>query len=1021
MDVSKIKHALNLVLDLTNNNIEINTLNDDSILDSLIQELEILSERKTLEIEQSGEILNHLLEICTGDFSAKLNIHENDSPLNAIACAINIYSEELLHSTVSQEEYLASLNSLPYVVWSSNIDFSEILFVNAKTEDIFGLSAKAMKENPNLWVDIIHPDDQQYVKTAFDQFLETGDFHVEYRYIHQKSKEVRWINDQANLLVNQKGEKYRIVGSCKDITDRKVAEIELKNNQIRLEEAQKISKVGNWEMEFSSNKLYWSKEHYDIFEIPYEVENNNLSKISQAKIHPEDLVILNELVARTIETGQPFEYIYRIILSSTEIKYIRGIGNALFGLRGEILGLNGTSQDITEGRNQELLLNNTLNSLNSILDATDYSIISTNLTGTIVLFNKGAEKMLGYTAAELINKKSPSLIHDENEVVKHGEKLKNELGIIISDPLDTFHYVTRTTGLPDTNEWTYIHKNGTRIPVELTLTAVKNQHGEIQGYLGIAKDITLEKQREKELLDVLKSLQDYQTALNQIAIVSISDIQGNITFANEKFSEISGYSVDELIGNNHRILKSDKNPPELFEELWKTISSGKTWRGEVCNINKAGDYYWVDTLIVPFLDNQGIPTQYFSIRYEITEKKEQERLQLNNIELQKQKELAEQKTKVKERFLANMSHEIRTPMNSILGLSNLMEKVGTLNPKQMDYMKTIKLNSKNLLNIINDILDLSKIEEGKLELEKTNFDVKELVKNVEKSLHLIAHKKKINLTSTIDESIPSQIIGDSNRLNQVLINLTNNAIKFTNEGDVQLKLHLIGIEHEKVRLKFEVQDTGIGIEPSKLSSIFDPFTQETTSTTRLYGGTGLGLSISNQIIHAFQSQIFVDSEPGIGSTFYFELVFDIAEAQLQEIKKEPINTNELKGTFRILLVEDNPFNQMVAEDTLKDWNGELDIEIAENGIIAIEKLKHNVYDLILMDIQMPEMDGHQTTRIARQDLAIRTPILAMTAQATPAEIEACMHSGMNDFISKPFQEEVLFSKISHWLQTDFLM
>ena len=265
------------------------------------------------------------------------------------------------------------------------------------------------------------------------------------------------------------------------------------------------------------------------------------------------------------------------------------------------------------------------------------------------------------------------------------------------------------------------------------------------------------------------------------------------------------------------------------------------------------------------------------------------------------------------------------------------------------------------------------------------------------------------------------MIGDSNRINQVLINLTNNAIKFTSEGSVTLKLSLISSHDNIVRLKFEVKDTGIGIETAKIATIFDPFTQETSSTTRLYGGTGLGLTISNQIIQAYDSQIFVESTPNIGSTFYFELAFELGdEIQLEKNKANDI-TVELKGAYKLLLVEDNPFNQMVAEDTLKDWNGELVIDIAENGVIAIEKMKRNVYDLVLMDIQMPEMDGHETTRVARQELGIRTPILAMTAQATASEIEACMHSGMNDYISKPFQEEVLFSKITHWLQTEFLM
>ncbi len=955
------------------------------------------------------------------DFNHTIPLSEKFDSFDTIATGINILGEELGSTFLSKEEHLASLNALPYVVWSSNIEFTEINFVNDKVKEIFGLDPKQLVEFPNLWVDIIHPEDKELVEKAFDAFLISGDFNIEYRIIQQESKEIIWINDIANFLTLEDGTRYRILGSCKDITDKKHFELENKLNQTRLEEAQRISKVGNWELDFKTNNLFWSKEHFDIFEIPYDTPTESLYEVYRSKIHPEDFLKLDPLVEKTINTGQPFEFNHRVLLSNNQEKHIRGLGNATIGLSGEIVGIKGTAQDISTEKKQEKQLNDALIKLDSIVNSTEYAIVATDLEGTIVLFNHGAEKLLGYSSDEVLYKINPSIFHLESEMIARTKELSEELGYPVTLGLETFHAKASKTGIPDSREWTYVRKDGSHLLVSLSVNTVLDLDGNVQGYLGISKDISKEKEQEENLKNALKSVQDYKTALNQIAIVSISDVQGNIIFANEMFSRVSGYSEAELIGKNHRILKSDKNPPTIFEELWESISSGKTWRGELCNVNKFGEYYWVDTLIVPFLDHQGKPSQYFSIRYEITEKKEQERLEQNNIDLQKDKEIAEQKTKVKERFLANMSHEIRTPMNSILGLSNLMEKVGTLNPKQMDYMKTIKLNSKNLLNIINDILDLSKIEEGKLELEKTQFNAKELVKNVEKSLHLIAHKKKIELTSTIDEAIPSLLIGDSTRLNQVLINLTNNAIKFTPEGSVQLNLRLVNQEDHFVRLKFEIQDTGIGIEASKLGSIFDPFTQETASTTRLFGGTGLGLSISNQIVHAFNSQIYVESEPSIGSTFYFELLLEIADKQLPELKNVTVESMELTGKYRILLVEDNPFNQMVAEDTLKDWNGELEIDIAENGVIALEKLKRNVYDLILMDIQMPEMDGHEATRKARQELAIRTPILAMTAQATPAEIEACMHSGMNDYISKPFQEEVLFSKITHWLQTDFLM
>jgi PAS domain S-box-containing protein len=1014
MDTIKLKNAYRLVRELTNSE-PTTPLNQDELLDALLKEIDVLKKQRTEELDQANKILTHLLDICGGDYSAQLKIEDKDTPLNAIACAINVYSEELLHSTVSEEEHLSSLNSLPYIVWSSNIAFTEIYFVNNKVKEIFGLDPNQMLETPNLWVDVIHPEDKAFVEQAFDAFLVSGEFNIEYRVIHQESKEILWINDIANFLLKEDGTRYRIVGTCKDITDEKHFELENKINQTRLEEAQRISKIGNWELDFTTNNLFWSKEHFDIFEIPYDTPNEVLYSEYRSKIIPEDLERLDPLVENTIQTGQPFEFIHRIQLPNKPIKYIRGLGNVTIGLKGEILGIKGTAQDITNEMMQQNLVNDTLTKLNSILNSADYSIISTDNNGIVTLFNQGAEKMLGYKANEFIGKQTPAILHDEEEIRLHGEKLKKEIGAELSDEIDTFHFKTRTTGLPDVNEWTYIHKDGRRIPIELILTAVRDEANEVVGYLGIAKDITEDKRKSKELIAAKEEIEKFfNLSQDFMGIANTNGFWGSV---NQTFVKELGYTSDEILRTPFLELIHPDDIACTGLEVEKLAQGVLTIDFENRYRRKDGSYVWISWRAAPDVSTGNL----YCTGRNVTEVKARENERLYTIQLEKDKEVAEQKTKVKERFLANMSHEIRTPMNSILGLSNLMEKVGTLNPKQMDYMKTIKLNSKNLLNIINDILDLSKIEEGKLEIEKVNFDIKELVHNVRKSLDLVAHKKKIKLNSHVDEEIPALLLGDSTRLNQVLLNLTNNAIKFTHEGSVQLNLKLLRKEENQVRLRFEIKDTGIGIESDKISSIFDAFSQEKSSTTRLYGGTGLGLSISNQIIQALHSEIHVESEPNVGSTFYFELTFPLSKVDASKNNFElPTQAMELVGKYHLLLVEDNPFNQMVAEDTLKDWHGELEIDIAENGIIALEKLQQTSYDLVLMDIQMPEMDGHEATKKARTEYGIRVPILAMTAQATPAEIEACIQSGMNDYISKPFKEEDLFSKITYWLQTDFL-
>ncbi|MFM7021753.1 MAG: ATP-binding protein [Flavobacteriales bacterium] len=400
--------------------------------------------------------------------------------------------------------------------------------------------------------------------------------------------------------------------------------------------------------------------------------------------------------------------------------------------------------------------------------------------------------------------------------------------------------------------------------------------------------------------------------------------------------------------------------------------------------------------------------------------------QVENEKLLKAKEVSEHSARMKEEFLANMSHEIRTPMNAIIGLSKLMNKAGNLNEKQNEYMRVINLNSHNLLSIINNILDYSKIEAGKIELEERPFEIhKETLATSESLAHNIIDKG-LMFEVIIDEKLPKFLIGDSSRLNQILINLLANAIKFTERGKITLAVTLEKLEDKKAAVKFLVRDSGIGIPVNKQSQIFESFTQASSATTRKYGGTGLGLSIVKKLVDLHHSSIVLKSKTGEGSEFSFVFNYFVGAAEDTEktIYSSFRNQEEMSiDNLRILLVEDNAFNQMVATDTILDWNPTIQIDIAGNGIEAMEKLKKNSYDLILMDIQMPEMDGHITTKIIRNEFeepARSLPIIAMTAHALVHEVEACFKNGMTDYISKPFEPEALFNKISRAIHPDFM-
>lgn len=390
-------------------------------------------------------------------------------------------------------------------------------------------------------------------------------------------------------------------------------------------------------------------------------------------------------------------------------------------------------------------------------------------------------------------------------------------------------------------------------------------------------------------------------------------------------------------------------------------------------------------------------------------------------ELSKAIEIARNAKNKEEQFLANMSHEIRTPMNAIIGMTNLILNT-SLEPRQTSYLKAIKQASDNLMVIINEILDFSKINAGKIEFEQVNFDLSDIVYGLYNTFKIKADEKGLKLNPIIDENLPDGIIGDPGKLNQVFVNLIGNSVKFTSQGYINIICRLLERKDDALLIEFAVEDSGIGIPADKLATIFDDFVQAASDTSRKFGGTGLGLSISKKIVELQGGSIRVESAPGKGSVFSFSIWYK--EGKEKPVRKErAVRTTpqELHG-IRILLVEDNEFNQVVAVDTLKSLIKNLTIDIAENGRVAIEQLKNKPdYDIILMDVQMPEMNGYETTRHIRSHPELgyaNAPILAMTASATKPEIDECFNSGMTGFVSKPIDADILLIKISSLLNKE---
>lgn len=384
-------------------------------------------------------------------------------------------------------------------------------------------------------------------------------------------------------------------------------------------------------------------------------------------------------------------------------------------------------------------------------------------------------------------------------------------------------------------------------------------------------------------------------------------------------------------------------------------------------------------------------------------------------ELEKANREIRESSRLKEIFLANTSHEIRTPLNAIIGFTNLLLNTD-LDSGQKKYLDSIKASGNNLLVVINDILDFSKIESGKLTLEQIDFDLRNLIKHTVNTLTVKSREKGLELKYDISPDLPEVVIGDPVRLNQILINLLGNAIKFTNSGGfVRLMATHGKTNDDKIKILFKVEDNGIGIPQEKLRDIFQSFTQGESDTTRKFGGTGLGLSIVKQLIELQEGEISVESTVGKGTAFTFYILLKTGKSTPTHIiNHEKQNTSQsISNDMKILLVEDNIINQQLAFDTIKSWNNKIAIDLANNGKIALDKVKEKNYDLILMDIQMPELDGNEATIEIRKLPGSKgqIPIVAMTAHALKNEKENCLKIGMNDYISKPFDPEDLFNKI----------
>jgi PAS domain S-box-containing protein len=511
------------------------------------------------------------------------------------------------------------------------------------------------------------------------------------------------------------------------------------------------------------------------------------------------------------------------------------------------------------------------------------------------------------------------------------------------------------------------------------------------------------------------SLQMLALAVEQSPIiVVITNVCGNIEYANPQFTKSTGYALEEAIGKNPRILKSGLMSDTVYQELWETILAGGVWKGELCNRRKNGELYWELASISPIRNANQEITHFLAVKEDITKRKQFEK------ELQKAKEEAEAANAAKSEFLANMSHEIRTPMNGIIGMTELALET-ELNTVQREYLELVHHSALALLEIINQILDISKIESGNLKVNNQVFDLQQVITLIVQEFTIRAKQRGLSFITSIDPQLPKAVCGDPGLIRQILFNLLGNAIKFTEQGRIELQIKILQMDAAKIHIGFTVSDTGIGIPDNKKDLLFQKFSQVDGSSTRKYGGTGLGLAIAKQLVELLGGTIRFDSQEGVGSTFEFDIWLQVSELPTETVTQNDTIAQEAnriakRSQFKILLAEDNLINQKLIRALLEKQG--YTVTIVNNGREALELLGREQFDLLLVDLQMPEVDGYEVTKSIRsgeQEVGRHLPIIALTAHAMEGVREQCLASGMDDYLSKPINSNELFGLLRRYL------